>query len=435
MFVSEEPCFGWGPGGGNGSPHPDLTAACVDPASLSTMVTTQRYNNGSYQGGYYAFMNLFTGGSLRSEVIRFRMINASIFVALLGIILWTARKSKTNVTRPFVGAMLALFVPIALYFVPSINPTSWSIAGSSLIWVPLIVLSDSELPVFKRSIAGVSAAVLLILSIASKPEAVMYSLLAVVASFFLVVELRRIRFQIAILITSLFGATTWYISRKSGGFSVIRYGFGEPEARNYFDPYYTIHNLPKVIQLYAGQFASTLGDTDFTSPTTSWLLSAVALCIMIAIGARNMSIRKMVVVTCYSILIVSVPLIILNLSQRQVGAFATARYLWGLLFGFVFLMLWNPKSNQNPLPRVPVALACAAADFAAVGALFAVLRRYTVGASSTSWNLDADKLWWWDSALSPLMLLGLAFIAQSVFFGSAYRILTRPELDQHALTI
>ena len=156
---------------------------------------------------------------------------------------------------------------------------------------------------------------------------------------------------------------------------------------------------------------------------------------MIAIGAKNLSIRKVSLVTCYAILIVSVPLIILNLSQRQVGAFVTARYLWGLLFGFVFLMLWNPKSNQNPLPRVPVALACAAAHFAAVGALFAVLRRYTVGASSTSWNLDADKLWWWDSAVSPLMLLGLAFIAQSIFFGSAYRILTSPGADQHAFKI
>lgn len=378
-FVSEEPCFGWGPGGGNGGPHPDVTPACVDPESLSTTVMTYRYNQGSYQGGYYASMNRFAGGSLQSAVIRIRFINASIFVALLGLFLWTARKATTNVTRPFVGAMLALLVPIALYFIPSINPTSWAFAGSSLIWVPLIVLSDRGLPVLKRSIAGVSAVLLLMLSIASKPEAVMYSLLAVVASFFLVAKLQRVRFQIAILITSLVGATTWYISRKSGGFSVIRYGFGEPEARNYFDPYYTIHNLPKVIQLYVGQFASILGDTDFTAPTTSWLLSAVALSIMIAIGAKNLSIRKVALVTCYAISMVSVPLIILNLSQRQVGAFITARYVWALLFGFVFLMLWNPKSNQNPLPRVPVGLACAAAHFAAVGALFAVLRRYTVG--------------------------------------------------------
>ena len=68
-----------------------------------------------------------------------------------------------------------------------------------------------------------------------------------------------------------------------------------------------------------------------------------------------------------------------------------------------------------------------AANFAAIGALFAVLRRYTVGASSTSWNLDADKLWWWNTPVTPLTLLGLAFVVQTIFFGSAYKILTRIE--------
>ena len=51
----------------------------------------------------------------------------------------------------------------------------------------------------------------------------------------------------------------------------------------------------------------------------------------------------------------------------------------------------------------------------------------TVGASSTSWNLDADKLWWWNTPVTPLTLLGLAFVVQTIFFGSAYKILTRIE--------
>lgn len=97
-FITDEPCFGWGPGGGNGGPHPDTTPACVDETSLTTKVkiSTDSTNEGtnSYQGGYYGFMHNFVAESLRTTVFRIRMLNTAICSTVIFLILRISRHRK-----------------------------------------------------------------------------------------------------------------------------------------------------------------------------------------------------------------------------------------------------------------------------------------------------------------------------------------------------
>ena len=418
-FIQTTPCFSMG------IANPDITPACVDPSSLSELGPVIKQNNNSYTGGYYSVINRMQWGSLRQFVFSIRLINSIIFLSLLRILLFISYESR-NIINAFIGAMIATISPLFIWFVPSINMTSWSFTSTTIIWFSAaIALKEPKSP--KRLNAILISIVALAIAVSSKPEAVFYCLLAVGTVYFLVSDSKiKLNLPIAIISISSFLIIFLYLSGYSNGTVIFR-GFRENDTGNILSPYYTIRNTAKAVELYAGSFATQIGDSDVNIPATSWLFSAVAISVMAAIGLKNMTRLQSVVTLIYSIFMFGIPLAILNLSSVQVGGFIATRYIWGLLFGFVFCLLLKTKSVHIFLPRASVAIACGAANFAAIGALFAVLRRYTVGASSTSWNLDADKLWWWNTPVTPLTLLGLAFVVQTIFFGSAYKILTRIE--------
>ena len=429
-FITDEPCFGWGPGGGNGAPHPDTTPACIDETSLTTKVkistdSTNEVTN-SYQGGYYGFMHNFVAESLRTTVFRIRMLNTAICSTVIFLILRISRH-RQNLARAFIFAVVATYVPLAFYFIPSVSTASWSFIGPTASWVPLLILFDSAAQRKEKIRASFIVLICLLLSFASKPEALIYTFLVFLSTFLLSNKSFKIKIELIVVTLAILRPLFELTTTISPNARVVLYGFDYSEATTFFSLYYTSHNLPKIISLYAGQWAQTLGDTDFTTPSTTMLLSFVAMSTILIIGFRSFSKYKFLVISLYLFLMTAVPIVILNLSQRQVGAYITARYLWAMLFGLLFVANWTASRNFVSDQSKQVAIACGAANFAAIGALFAVLRRYTVGASSTSWNLDADKLWWWDTPITPLTLLGLAFVMQTIFFGSAYKILTRTE--------
>lgn len=431
-FITDEPCFGWGPGGGNGGPHPDTTPACVDETSLTTKVkiSTDSTNEGtnSYQGGYYGFMHNFVAESLRTTVFRIRMLNTAICSTVIFLILRISKHRK-NLARAFIFAMVATYVPLAFYFIPSVSTASWSFIGPTASWVPLLILFDSAAQRNEKNKASFIVLICLLLSFASKPEALIYTFLVLLSTFLLSNKSFKVKIELIVVTLAILRPLFELTTTISPNARIVLTGFNYSEASAFFSPYYTSHNLPKIISLYAGQWAQTLGDTDFTTPSSTMLLSFVAMSTILIIGFRSFSNYKFLVISLYLFLIAAVPTVILNLSQRQVGAYITARYLWAMLFGLLFLSNWTTSRNFVGDQSKQIALACGAANFAAFGALFSVLRRYTVGASSTSWNLDADKLWWWNTPVTPLTLLGLAFVVQTIFFGSAYKILTRPETN------
>lgn len=419
-FVQSTPCFSMG------IDNPDITPACVDPSSLSELAPVIKFNGNQYTGFYYSVMNHLQWGSLRQFVFSIRLLNSIIFLSLLRVLLLISN-GKRNITKAFIGAMTATASPLFIWFIPSINPTSWSFISTTIIWFSAaIAFQNPKLP--KQFVAILISIVALAIAVSSKPESVFYCLIALCTVYFLVFDSKiNLYLPLAVISITFSLLILLYFSNNNG--TVIFRGFREHDSGNILSPYYTIRNTAKAIELYAGSFATQLGDSDVNIPTTAWLFSAIALSVMLAIGLKNMTRLQSTVAFGYSIFVLGFPIAILNLSKVQVGAFIATRYIWSLLFGFIFCLLLKNKITHIFHSRTSVAIACGAANFAAFGALFSVLRRYTVGASSTSWNLDADKLWWWNTPVTPLTLLGLAFIAQTIFFGSAYKILTRPETN------
>lgn len=81
-------------------------------------------------------------------------------------------------------------------------------------------------------------------------------------------------------------------------------------------------------------------------------------------------------------------------------------------FGFVFVLSSNSRDKLNRLSFGEAALLICAFIPSVTAAQFVLIKRYTVSAASTSWDLNADKLWWWSSGPSPLLTVALgAFFA------------------------
>ncbi|MCP6357387.1 hypothetical protein NL446_26410, partial [Klebsiella pneumoniae] len=80
------------------------------------MVWSKRFDNGAYPIGYYHFHHLLVGKDVQTSVLVMRGVNVLIAVALLGTIGFCAPR---QLRRPFIGAIVASWVPMGVYFIAS----------------------------------------------------------------------------------------------------------------------------------------------------------------------------------------------------------------------------------------------------------------------------------------------------------------------------
>ena len=80
---------------------------------------------------------MFVGDTLATSTLHIRLANSLLAVAMaLGSIALTARPLRRAVALSW----LVVSVPMAMFFIASINPNSWSIIGIAALWGPLLSL-------------------------------------------------------------------------------------------------------------------------------------------------------------------------------------------------------------------------------------------------------------------------------------------------------
>ena len=102
------------------------SAGCALGYDDSHMVWSKRFDNGAYPIGYYHFHHLLVGKDVQTSVLVMRGVNVLIAVAVLGAVGLCAPQ---GLRRPFIGAIVASWVPMGVYFIASNNPSSWAVSG------------------------------------------------------------------------------------------------------------------------------------------------------------------------------------------------------------------------------------------------------------------------------------------------------------------
>ncbi|QPK81708.1 hypothetical protein G7Y41_02405 [Schaalia sp. ZJ405] len=163
---------------------PNVTGAC-SLAISDQPERTSRYDHGSYPYGYYEFHHLFVNSNLNVMVLTIRIVNVLIAAVILGALGWLL---PTHLIPGFLFAIIGAWIPNGIYFIASVNPSSWSVTGMFAVAVGLTGVLTTRGS--KRIGLTVVTAVGSLLCVASRGDATF--LTAVVAVAVAVVFHRRI---------------------------------------------------------------------------------------------------------------------------------------------------------------------------------------------------------------------------------------------------
>ena len=396
-FIAAAPCF---------SEKPELTPACRTADDKKLESTERFWRTGVQQDLlYYKFAGSIISDDLESSVIRLRIINSLIATLMFGATIFLG---WGRLSRAFLIAFCATAVPLGLFLIPSVNPQSWLYIGSFSSWV-LIWLALTEenkqrcIWVFIFTLFAVS------LTVTSRADGPL--ILSVITISVSVLAWKEKKLLQRRLIPAIIGGLILLIWKNSQIVGALKNSLVE-KGSGFFSPYYTMHNLPRMIEFYFGDFATRIGDSDTGMPPLVVLGALFIFVVWLMWALRSVGRPRGFVAFGLLLILIFVPVLVLNNAAYQIGGLFLPRYMWPFLFGFVFVLGSNNRDKLNRLSLGEAALVICAFIPSVTAAQFVLIKRYTVSADSTSWDLNADKLWWWSSGPSPLMTVALgAFFA------------------------
>ena len=402
--------------------EPFVSAACQPDQRPDDLVVSDRVNE-AYPGPYYRIMHLFVGPDVGRSVLVMRMVNVAVAVGLLaGLVLLGAPAQRRLLTY----ACLAGVVPLGLFVIASVNPTSWALAGITTAWFAthLLVTTSTHRGVL---IASVLFSLGAALAIVSRGDAAAFVGLVTVAAL-LPHGRNALSRPARLTLPVIAGAIGLVVFASTSQSGVVTSGLGD----RFSDRSSTSVLASNVVEMpayLAGLFGYPYGgdigglgwlDTEMPAITVV-AASAVAIGLLFA-GLATMTPWKGTAYALLAGVMVGLPLLVLQLSLNVVGENVQPRYVLPLLpalIGTAVLGRIPTHSLSMRGGQTVVAFVLLVAAHAA--ALQANIRRYVTGAETGGINLNENIEWWWPGLPSPMITwivgsLAFAVVAAALFF-------------------
>ena len=400
---------------------PETSAACQGDALApddETVPSARGNFSGDYPPVFYFAASIFVGDSIITSVMAFRAANAALFIVLIGA---TAALSTAGLRRAVLLAAVTTAVPLSVFLVPSINPSSWAVLSSVTLATSALgyITADSR-P--RRLALGVIAGFSLLLGAGARADAAIYSAIAVGgAGLIALTRTRDWRRYLYPALLVVLAAVSYFASGQSaaaeGGSRTVQ----------------SLHDFGTVLldvpSLWAGALGTwSLGWFDTAMPPTVWF-TAIALyagVVFTALG-RVSRLQALVLVGVGTALVV-IPAYIQYLTGVPVGAYIQPRYILPLLAVLVSLAVARLQGPAFRLSRVQWLLLVAGLSVANAVALHQNFRRYVTGLDAPYLNLEFRREWWWGtSALpGPMTVWALGSLAFAGAVALATYGITRP---------
>lgn len=389
------------------APDPAVPATCLNdedprnnqPASLDRL----EY----YPNHYYRFLSLFTGDSIRESVATWRILNAALATVMLSAaMLLTARRYRRAVA---VGSLVAA-MPLGLFLISSINPTSWLIIGSAAFLGPAVsMLRDRGSPrLLATRIGFVSVCLLMVLAGRSEGPGIA-AMLVIVA---LVLGLQAPRVVYGVLGVGIAITATAVVLRSD---SILR-RIDAQWVRDGITGERQWDTLMAVPGHFFGPDAYRLGWLEPMLPPAAVVATSAAFWGAAALGLAVVSWRKILALVVVAGTLLGVPAILI----AGGWTYQPTRYFLPLVFMLAFVVLLPGRNDRMTSWARPQWVALwASLSLANSLALLYLTVRYVSGIAPGTAHprvLAATPApeWWWGAWLSPFgnWLLGtLAFAA------------------------
>ena len=404
--------------------HPDVSAACqedtFDLAPTPTIVTDRGNFVGAYPPVYYAVMGFFVTPDILGSAVLMRALNALIFVGLVTALFALLPRAR----RPaLIWGWLVTTVPLGLFLIASNNPSSWAITGVGVAWIALLGYFETT---GRRSVAlGSIFALATVMAAGARGDSALYVGLAILVV--LVITFRRekqfaLRAILPIVMGVIAGLLFLSARQTQSGLNGFSGTAGAVAAAG--DPLSLIvANLLNIPSLWAAVLGYWgLGWLDTAMPAVVTFGSIACFVAVIFAGLAVMWWRKAIVLAVVGVVLWLLPAWVLYRGGDSVGQEVQPRYLLPLIVLFAGFALLSVGARSIKFTLAQRVLLVGTLSVVQMIALYVNMRRYIQGdGGSGGWNLDVNPEWWWDIAVSPMLVL----VIGSASFAALVWILTK----------
>lgn len=393
------------------------SSACIYELSDERYVETTRVDLGNYPLGYYQFQHLLVGRDVQQSVIWMRIANVIIGLGGLSLV---ALLSPPRLRRNLLVASLVSWVPMGVYFIASLNPTSWSISGILIYGAALLSASQDEVTGKRRFALLVLAVFGAALSIMSRPDSAFYVFVASLAMWILIPVTRRTVAELSLSVfVSLWGLLTFLSSGQAG---LLTSDGGWPTDLTLSYPKLLLANVLSLPEYTVGFWGvgTTPGWSDvrllgWSTFTMVFLAGGVFM-----VGAKQMWCRKALSSLVIAGALLGIPVVSMTMRHVARSYYYQPRYTLPLLA--VFFLIWlMTDSKAKALFRRGLQLwaVVAITSVSNILALHQVVLRYSAGHDGDPLDtfFTAGAVEWWPVSASPtfVVLGGSAALMAGVF--------------------
>lgn len=381
--------------------------------------------NGQYPDLFYQAMNLVVTDHTQISGLLMRLITSALaaFLFFAAIVL-----SETRTRGAALIGFLATLIPLAIFLIPSLNPSGWAYLGLAFAWVFQINAMGGEYPE-KWKVRGNWVLFLICtgLAMGSRWDAVLFSCLSIGVVSFLIqrngIEIERKKFLIPYSVL-IFGLAFLFNHHKP---SVIQGSgvFGNPNSIStaWAEHDRNIHNIINLIELPAGVFGLNwgIGWLDTSLPK---LVGLIGIGVYMYFVIQSLPFRHKLNYIVFASLIFTVATLLfyyLWASSIIVGEVIQPRYVLPMIPLLIGISLWSSKL-PSPLSMDVWARSILIGLLISVShaiSLWTNIRRYTLGLEANQGfslsNPDSPIEWWWRWAPSPNFVFFVGVISFSIF--------------------
>ena len=379
----------------------DYSAKCQE-GIYNQEISTGTYNRGYYPDTYFKIEQFFVDSDVEASVVKMRLLNS--FLAAVLIIVASAFVWKKD--SDLLLAWLSVVAPVAIYFVASVNTSSWTLIGTtSFVFAFTGALKNRKHPNVWVPAAAV-ALFALWLTNSSRYEGKYVILLLAAAILCSEFEPDIFKLTKKSVLTGLAILPTSYLTYRyiSQFYSQINI-FDDPRVEVSEGITTTANNLlvnniitlPRFITGFFGSWG--LGWFELELPSTVWLFTFQAFLLVTGFALiKSSNIHRLI----FGALFTTMCIAILYINQKtfsKVGNEIQPRYFLPFFLGIVII------AAANKTERYPNSLVITVVILATISnsiALRDTIRRYTTGQDVfISKSLNDPIEWWWQFGPQP----------------------------------
>ena len=417
----------------------DKPVLCGPNRSLSlpkNSLGSYTIGNVNYPNGFYSVMNLLVTHDSTLSVILMRIFNATLAVALFVFqMILGSRKQRVAWLSGFIFTV----VPLALFLIPSVNPSSWSIIGMTNAWMFLIIaLTLPKNEKNRRRLAALLWLVSAIMCIASRYDATIFFALTNAFVFFAMKQMsfkdsaKRISFQV--FLTSLIGLGLLFFTKERLAFLEsnlsIRTKPFNPLGPN-FGQWLTSWFMHFLAIPQQALGSGKLGWEEIPLPSIVSIIGSGFVFSVLLFAALKISLSQILVVGS-AILLMFVT--VLRIANMELDLFnVSGRYILPLVPFVVGAWVYFSKSDVQLIEIKRFRdLAVVSLSIIQAISLYTLLERYVMGASGglRILRLNGVNQWWWSSfVLGPNFVAVIGSLCFCRFLTSALRLVSTSSID------